>query len=349
MNKQHLEQLTEKKRRLDAHRPLPPELVRNLEEWFRIELTYSSNAIEGNTLSRSETALVVEKGLTVKGKTLQEHLEAISHAEALDYLKELVGMKRAELTKADVLNIHRTILQKIDSSAAGTYHLHDVELAGMEFSPPVSAQVPPLMEEFFEWLRGENQDHPAKIAADAHLKLVTIHPFSDGNGRTARLLMNLLLMMEGYPPAIIRKEEREDYINSLEAVQVRNSFDDYYKVVFSAVERSLDVYLKSVEPDKEGNFKMPAAADKVLRIGELASLTGETAVAIRHWTDEGLLEVAYTTEKGYRYYHPGAVQLVKSIRNLQERERLSLPEIKVRFQQNKVAVGTSINKGGNNG
>jgi len=324
--------ITAKKERLDAYRPLPPELVTNLDEWFRVELTYTSNAIEGNTLTRSETALVVEKGITVKGKTLVEHLEAINHAQAIDYIKELVGKKRQELTKADILNIHKLVLQKINDPYAGRYRDIDVELAGIDFELPSHLQVPPLMEEFMTWLTGENSDHPIKIAADAHLKLVSIHPFVDGNGRTARLLMNLLLIQTGYPPALVRKEDRNDYIDSIGLAQQLNDSDFYYEVITQAVERSLDVYLKAFNPDKEQRFRMPDNK-KLLKIGELAGLTGETAVSIRHWTDEGLLETAYLTDKGFRYYRLEDVEKVKEIRRLQNNERLSLPEIKVRFEK----------------
>ena len=344
-----LQKLTDKKARLDAHRPLSPELVQNLEEWFKVELTYTSNAIEGNTLTRSETALVVEKGLTVKGKTVTEHLEAINHAHALDYIKELARMKRQELTKADIMNIHRLILRGIDDKNAGEYHREDVRISGMDYLPPSSLQVPPLMDEFFEWLKADNQDHPVKVASDAHFKLVSIHPFADGNGRTGRLLMNLLLMQEGYPPAVIRKEDRGDYIASLDSAQMRNSFDSYYSIIFEAVDRSFDLYLKAVEPGKDGTFRMPEPTMKLLRIGELASLTGETAVSIRHWTDEGLLEVAYTTEKGYRYYRPEAESKVKAIRRYQEQDRLSLPEIRERFKNESNQVGGVETKGGTNG
>jgi len=327
-----LAQLDEKRQKLDKFRPLPPALVQNLDEWFRVELTYTSNAIEGNTLTRSETALVVEKGITVKGKTLSEHLEAINHAEAIDYIKGLVGKRRQEMTKDDLLNIHRLILQKINDPCAGKYREVDVELAGIDFELPSHYQVPPLMEEFLAWLVSDNSDHPVKIAADAHLKLVTIHPFVDGNGRTARLLMDLLLLQQGYPPALIRKEDRNDYIDSIGLAQQLQDFDFYYEVISHAVERSLDVYLKALMPDKGQKFRMPENK-KLLRIGELAGLTGETAVTIRHWTDEGLLEVAHLTDKGYRYYRPEEVEKVREIRRLQNSERLSLPEIKMRFEK----------------
>ena len=222
-----LKQLTEKKQKLDSFRPLPSALVANLEDWFKIELTYTSNAIEGNTLTRKETALVVEKGLTVRGKTLTEHLEAINHAQAIDFIKALVKAKREEISERVVLDIHSLILKRINDDNAGRYRSVAIRIQGANVVLPNPIKVPELMEGFFEWLHGANTDHSVKIAADAHFKLVSIHPFADGNGRTARIFMNLLLMQNDYPPALIRKDDRDFYIDSIEKGQLGGSMDDY--------------------------------------------------------------------------------------------------------------------------
>ena len=211
-----LQKLQAKKQRLDSHKPFQNELIKNLEEWFRIELTYTSNAIEGNTLTRQETAMVVEEGLTVEGKSLTEHQEAINHAEAFNFIQTLVSKERKELTVKDILDIHSIILNKIDDTNKGRYRNVAVRIRGSETILPNALKAPELMEKFMAWIQNNNTDHPVKIATDTHFKLVSIHPFVDGNGRTARLLMNLLLMQAGYPPAIIRKEDRSTYINSLE-------------------------------------------------------------------------------------------------------------------------------------
>lgn len=249
MLEEKLRKIREKKQRLDAMRPLPEELVRNLNEWFLIELTYTSNAIEGNTLSRQETALVVEKDVTIGGKTIEEHLEAKNHAEALDFVRSLLEekKKRQDVLESDILDIHRIILQKIDERNAGKYRNVAVRIAGSIVIMPNPLKVPDLMAKFIQWLHSENSDHPVKIAADAHFKLVSIHPFTDGNGRTARILMGMLLQQEGYPPAIIRKEDRKDYLNSLEKGQTKGEMGDYYDVIYDAADRSLDIYLGAVE------------------------------------------------------------------------------------------------------
>lgn len=323
-----LHRLTEKKKKLDGYRPLPSALVHNLEEWFKVELTYTSNAIEGNTLTRKETALVVEEGITVRGKTLKEHLEAINHAEAIDFIQELVDKKREEITQRELLDIHTLILKKIDDDNAGRYRNVAVRIMGANVILPNPLKVPELMEDFFVWLGGENNDHPAKIAADAHIKLVSIHPFSDGNGRTARLLMSLLLMQKGYPPALVRKEDRDVYLDSIEKAQLSGNLEDYYKVMYRAIDRSLDIYLEALA----GKTPKTAVVQKrLLRIGELAKETGVTLHAIRHWTEKGLLEVAEHTEAGYQLFDRSMVERVKEIRRLQKEERLSINEIKRRL------------------
>src|SRR3989338_7046893 len=177
-----LQKLQAKKKRLDSYKPLQNELIKNLEEWFRIELTYTSNAIEGNTLTRQETAIVVDEGLTVQGKSLTEHQEAINHAQAYDFIQTLAGKKRQDLTERDILDIHSIILNKIDDTNKGRYRNVAVRLRGSETVLPNALKVPELMEEFVSWLHSDNSNHPIKIATDAHFKLVSIHPFVDGNG-----------------------------------------------------------------------------------------------------------------------------------------------------------------------
>jgi len=318
--------LENKKKQLDSRRPLPPDLVKNLEDWFRIELTYTSNAIEGNTLSRPETALVVEKGITVEGKPLKDHLEAVNHVQALEWIKQRAGGKRADLSETHILEIHRLILQKVDDHNAGKYRSIPVRIAGSTVILPNPIKVPELMEKYIHWLRTV-KDIPVKIAADAHFKLVTIHPFIDGNGRTARLVMNLLLAQSGYPPAIIRKEDRKKYIDSVEAGQLTGSLTYFYNLVYQAVDRSLDIYLDAVAPKPEPPKSSPG---KLLKIGELAKLARQTVPTIRHWTKEGLLSVAGHSPGGYQLYRRDMIAVAQKIRRLQVQKRLTLAEIKNR-------------------
>lgn len=316
-----LSQLSAKKQELDSRQPLSRGQIANLDKWFKVELTYTSNAIEGNTLSRAETALVVEKGIAIEGKTLQEHLEAVNHAEAWNFIKSLIAKKRQDLTQTDILNIHRLVLSKIDDANAGRYRTMSVRIAGSTVIMPSPLKVPDLMNDFVLWLKAEESIHPAYTAALAHYKLVSIHPFADGNGRTARLLMNMLLMQTGYPPAIIRKEERGTYINALEKAQLGGNMDNFLTLIYKSIERSLDIYL-----DLDKNQK-----DQLFKIGKLAKLTLETVHTIRFWTKEGLLHITNYTPGGYQLYNSSMIDQVKQIRKLQKESRLTLNEIKKRL------------------
>ena len=279
-------QLEAKKKRLASHKPLQNELTKNLDEWFLIELTYTSNAIEGNTLTRAETAMVVEEGLTVSGKSLTEHQEAINHAQAFVYIQTLISKKRQELTAKEILDIHSIILNKIDDTNKGRYRNIAVRLKGSETILPNPLKVPELMEEFVKWLQGKNSSHPVQIAIDAHFRLVSIHPFVDGNGRTARLLMNLLLMQAGFPPAIVRKEDRSVYINSLEKGQTKGDLADYYTTMFEAINRSLDIYLEAVEPARTDTTEL-ISEQRFYTTEEVAKLLQVDPETVRRYVRQG--------------------------------------------------------------
>lgn len=320
------DKLSEKKKLLDGYRPLPDALVRNLDDWFRVELTFTSNAIEGNTLTRRETALVVEKGLTVGGKSLVEHLEATNHARALDFVHQQIGRKPRQVTAREILEIHRLILHGIDDVNAGQYRTVPVRISGSRVILPNPMKVADLMAEFCTWLNKRKNLHPVELAAEAHYRLVTIHPFVDGNGRSARLLMNLLLLMAGYPPAIIRKRDRLAYISALEKAQLGGSKDDFHQLIAKAVGRSLDIYLKAARGE-DADSEPDVDEERLLKIGELARQVGKSNSTIRHWTKQGLLDVAEITESGYQLYSAAMVARVKRIMELQEKRR-TLAEIR---------------------
>ena len=319
-----LQKLTKKQKKLDALRPLPHEAVEKLSKWFDIELTYTSNAIEGNTLTRQETAVVIEKGITVKGKSIREHLEAINHKDALHYIRTLAKKKHTELTEFEIKNIHQLILKGNDDEWAGRYRKIGVKIGGNDVEFSHAMQVPEHMEEFIGWLR-EDDMHPVMLAAEAHYRLVSIHPFVDGNGRTSRLLMNLILIQYGYPMAIIRKEDRLDYVNSLEKAQMGGKKDDFYDVILKAVDRSFDVYFDILQLDP------PKGIVGLLKIGELAKEAGVTVSTVRHYVDEGLFESDGRTKGGYMLFGADKIKKIRYIKNLQENERLTLLEIKKRL------------------
>lgn len=211
-------QLDDLKKCLDSFRPLSESEVEMLNDYFDIEYTYHSNKIEGNTLTKNETNLIINKGITVDKKSLNEHLEAINHKEAIDFIRELVG-KDTDFSNYDLLNIHYLILKSIRPKDAGRYRTQDVEITGSSHSPPPHFKLIDLMEEYFKFYEeNKNTMHPVELSAEMHERLVTIHPFIDGNGRTSRLVMNLILLKNGYPITIIEGEnaKRLEYYDSLE-------------------------------------------------------------------------------------------------------------------------------------
>lgn len=318
------EKLTKKKEILDKYRPLPPELVKNLEEWLDVELTYTSNAIEGNTLSRLETALVIEKGITVEGKSLREHLEAINHKKALGYIRELAKRKSRFLEEIDILCIHGLILKGINDEWAGRYRQVPVRISGSNVVLPNYIKVPSLMKDYMRWFRSIQGEHPVKIASDAHYKLVSIHPWMDGNGRTARLLMNLILIQHGYPPAIIRKEERKRYLNSIEEAQLGGSLRRFYELMIEAEDRTLDLYLSAVSGKDVSIMK----EEKQLKIGELGKAAGIPTSTIRYYIEQGLIKPDGHSQGGFMLFGPKVVRKIKEIKRLQQEERWSIKEIR---------------------
>ena len=319
-----VERLTEIKKLIDRAGEMPEALARNLHEWFRVELTYTSNALEGNTLTRRETAMVVEKGITVGGKSLVEHLEATNHAQAFDWIAEKSRKPLKNFTENDLLALHKMILSGIDNQNAGFYRNVPVRLSGSRTVLPNPRKVPDLMSAFHQWLQSSQDIHPVDLAAEAHYRLVTIHPFVDGNGRTARLLMNFILLCHGYPPAIIRKSERGKYLDALEKAQTGGALEDYLHLIYRAVGRSLEIYVEATSG--EGDF-VAEPDDSLLRIGQLAKQTDVNISTIRFWLSSGLLEVSETTASGYQLFSSSMVLRVEQIKTLKE-QRFTIQEIK---------------------
>lgn len=227
---------------LDAARPLPTHTVASLREKLMLELTYHSNAIEGNTLTLRETKVVLE-GITVGGKSLREHLEATNHRDAILYVEEIVA-KREALTEWQIRNLHSLVLKSIDPEQAGRYRQENVVIAGASTTPPDFMHVAAEMAGLIDWYGHSADLHPVARAAQLHTRFVKIHPFIDGNGRTGRLLLNFELMRVGYPPAIIRKEDRLAYYDALDVACVSGDYGEITALVAASVQRSLAVYLE---------------------------------------------------------------------------------------------------------
>ena len=210
-----------------------------------IELVYESNKIEGNTLTLRETQLVVNEGITIGGKTVREHLEAINHSEAIDLLYDIVGNKVA-FTEVILKQIHGLVLHGIDRDNAGIYRRVPVMIAGSENLPPQPYLLQPLMEAYFAFYEtNKNTLHPVILAAEMHERLVNIHPFIDGNGRTSRLVMNLILLQHGYPLAILKGDydSRIKYYEALEMASAHNDTSVFHQFIVDTVHNSLQKYL----------------------------------------------------------------------------------------------------------
>lgn len=237
------------KAKLSTIRPLPNEAIKKIQDAIEIEYTYDSNRIEGNTLTLQETALVVNEGVTISGKSMREHLEAINHSEAIDFIKGIAG-RSEPIFERTIKDIHAIVLHGIDRENAGKYRTVPVMISGSRHIPPAPYKLDRLMEDFItEYRRKEEaREHPVLIAAYLHDELVRIHPFIDGNGRTSRLLMNLFLLRHGYTLVSLKSdnEAKVRYYESLEKSHTEGISNDFNLIVATAVRDSLKRYLEIV-------------------------------------------------------------------------------------------------------
>lgn len=257
MISEKLQQLDKLKAWLDSFRPFPPAVVAEMKKLYDVRFTYHSNAIEGNTLTQSETEMVLEHGLTIGGKTLAEHLEVVGHKEAIDYIEQLAVQDTA-ISEREIKDLHNLIMRGVDRVEAGRYRTLDVRAAGTEHVYPPHYQLQDLMTSFVEWLNSETAKrlHPVEYATEAHYRFVSIHPFRDGNGRAGRLLMNLILLKHGYPIAVITNERRKQYIDAL--VYAQEHGDDasrLLELVVDASRESLIEYLRILSTAEESKEK----------------------------------------------------------------------------------------------
>ena len=233
-----------KKERLDQLRPLSREAFLALQKSYDVDLTYTSNAIEGNTLTLRETAELIEHGLTVGGKTLRDHLEAVDHYDAVLWTRELAA-KTVPVDEMTVRELHRRIVFRSQPEIAGIYSLLPRRIAGSPVVFPNAAKIPSLMRTFGEWL--EKTSSVPESSFEAHFRLAAIHPFPDGNGRTARLLMNLLLLRGGYPPVAVRPVDRSIYLNTLEQASMQSDLQPFQTLMQQRLNATLEEYLSALE------------------------------------------------------------------------------------------------------
>lgn len=243
MNKEKLVRIDALKKEIDAYRPFSQQTLESLKAYFLVGLTYSSNALEGNSLTETETKVIIEDGLTVSGKPLREHLEVLGHAQAYNFMCEQLATKK-NIVLDNVLQLHRLFYRAIDEKQAGTLRTKGIVVTGTDYDFPKPAQLATCMKQFIEKITlWQNTLHPVQCAAYAHLELVTIHPFVDGNGRTARLLMNVILAQNGYPITIIPPVLRMQYIAALRVSNNGNS-EPFFDLIADVVYESCKEYIR---------------------------------------------------------------------------------------------------------
>jgi len=234
------------KESIDARRPFSENLAKSLHEKLIVEWTYNSNAIEGNTLTMSETKVVLE-GITIGGKSVVEHLETINHREAILFIEELIS-NRDQLSEWNIKNIHALILKEIDNKNAGKYREENVLISGAKHIPPTHFEINYLMQKMIAEYQSELMKfHPIVRATLLHGEFVKIHPFIDGNGRTARLLLNFELMKNGYTPIIIRKVQRANYYDALDFAHTTMNYSPFIKLVSELVIESENLWLSVLD------------------------------------------------------------------------------------------------------
>lgn len=216
-----LQKINSLKSALDGYRPFSDHIVRQLRDYYRIGLTYSSNAIEGNTLTESETKVVIEDGITIGGKSMREHYEALGHAKAYDHIYSLLDKP---ISEENILSLHKLFFQQIDSENAGRYRQSNVVITGTDYLPPNYKEVPPLMKGHIESINNPVSDrHILEQAINMHAEFESIHPFTDGNGRIGRLLLTVLSLKNGYCPVVIPPIRRVEYITALQKTNKGNT------------------------------------------------------------------------------------------------------------------------------
>ena len=234
------------KDKIDGYRPLSVNLTKSLHEKLVVEWTYNSNAIEGNTLTMSETKVVLE-GITIGGKSIVEHLETINHRKAIQFVEDLINAKEA-LSEWNLKNVHALILKEIDNKNAGLYRNENVLISGAKYIPPKHFELDYLMQKLMkEYGKEWKNFHPIVRATLLHGEFVKIHPFSDGNGRTARLLLNFELMRCGYTPVIIKNEQRVTYYDVLDYAHTTTNYGPFIKLVSDLVVESEELWLSVLE------------------------------------------------------------------------------------------------------
>ena len=247
MYQSRLQEIDNLKAKIDSFRPLSENILKQIKAYFKISFTYTSNAIEGNTLSLSETKIIIEDGITIGGKPVKDHLEVIGQANAYDLLFD-IAQNEKDITEQTILKLHHMLYNNIDEAKSGKYRDCNVLITGSEYELPKHDKLPELMQEFCAKIPVKKENlHPVEFSAWLHERLVSIHPFIDGNGRTARLIMNLALLQAGYNIITIPPVVRNDYIFGLQEAQLKNNIQPFTNFISEMVLEAQKEYLRIIE------------------------------------------------------------------------------------------------------
>ena len=309
--------------------PVPSaDIQEKLRKKLELEIAYVGGYFDGLTLTRKETATILYEDKTVENHSLTEHIQALNAAKAFEMISDLAHKVNHQIDDSDVKNIHRIIVRNLDDKNAGLYRGFKVNFPVGSHEMPDSVRVQRMMDDFGMWLFAARTLHPAALAAEAHLRLMSILPFGMGNACTARFLMNLILMRHDYPPALFTRREKKEYWETLESALFKKDRTGYDKLISRAVNRALEAYIQA---SQNHIFEETDHDPYFLRIGQLAKETGERVSTLRYWTTLGLLETAGKTSADYTLYSSEILPQIKRLKELKE-QRLTLEEIRVKLQ-----------------
>ena len=322
------ENLTAKKSELEKAAELPAQVRDDLRKEIELEIAYAGGYLDGSTLTRKETAGILYEDKAVERHSLTEHIRVLNSAKVFEMISELAPKVNHQIDDGDVKNIHRIVVRNLDDKNGGMYRGFALNFPVGSHDMPDSVRVQRMMSDFGMWLFTARTLHPAALAAEAHLRLMTIMPFGTGNAETARFLMNLILMRHGYPPALFSRREKKEYWETLEKAIFKNDREDYDKLVGRAVARSLDQHIRATrnravqETEHDPYF---------MRIGQLAKESGERVSTLRYWTGMGLLETAGKTSADYTLYSSEILPKIQRLKELKA-QRFTLDEIRAKMR-----------------
>ena len=314
--------IEEKKMEMDSTKPVSPSLKKTIDDFFKVEVAYTFGSLDGNTLTRIESLLAIEQGITTKGKTISEHLEIVNLATAFEFIRKTVEIGQKVPLMPLLIQIYDKVIDKLNEDLKGRFRAIPARLKGLTYVPPESSNVQTLLEQLAAKIDAMTDAKPPYLAAFVHGEILRISPFPIANARVARMVAQYILLERGYAPMIIPANKRQEYLEALDAYLMQGKNEMHNKLIVAACEKGIDEYLRFFR-DSEASVR-PV---KLLKIGDLAKATKESVATIRHYATQGLLTVNSNTPGGYMLFSEVMIARVREIRAMQKRG-LSLSAIK---------------------